>query len=132
MIYIGYYIGDKLFYKIMEGDSFKLTEFCDNNDDLSIEFTTDKGEKFRDVLTKRTETSTRYVYNELHYFMILSDTDTTNNISIKTKGWVDSEDLKKTWDPLGKELSRLLQPTIAIMKKLGEQIDKMEQIKKDF
>lgn len=132
MIYIGYYIGNKLFYKIMEGNTFKFTEFCDNNDDLSIEFTTDKGEKFREIFIKRTETATRYVYNELHYFMILSDTDPTNNISVKTKGWVDSEDVKKTWDPFVKELSRLLKPTIDIMKKLGEQNDKMEDIKKDF
>lgn len=132
MIYIGYYIGNKLFYKNIEGNSFKLTEFCDNNDDLSIEFTTDKGEKFREIFIKRTETATRYVYNELHYFMILSDTDPTNNISVKTKGWVDSEDVKKTWDPFVKELSRLLKPTIDIMKKLSEQNDKMDEIKKDF
>ena len=28
MIYIGYYIGNKLFYKVMEGNTFKFTEFC--------------------------------------------------------------------------------------------------------
>lgn len=132
MIYIGYYIGNKLFYKNMEGDSFKLTEYIDTDDELFLEFTTDKNEKFRETFIKRKETATRYVYNELHYFMLVSDKDTKNNIFIKNNGWVNSGEEKKTWEPLNKTLAKMLQPMISIMKKLGEELNKLDDIKKDF
>ena len=92
MIYIGYYIGSNLYYKIMEGDSFKLTEFKDTHDELFFEFTTNKGKKFRDTLVKCYEGGVKKQYNEFHYFMILSDTDPSNNISIKNEERCDDYD----------------------------------------
>lgn len=134
MIYISYRYNDRIYYKVLQGESLEMLEYDTTDNYIDISFKTDLNETYR-LYMPNLDIANGHDFTILYWFCITSTTN-KENIFIKNERWkyASKEDqYEHTWGSLLHWLCETkLNPIKDIIKKKYNEVEKLGKMEEDF